>query len=89
MHRNVVAEMSLDRSGQTEESFSDIYQVIPAECLRIRIITFCFNESRCKSVDEIDQNTPALSVSQFKETGLKRNVSARVSSLQKQKWDDD
>jgi len=35
-------------------------------------IELCFDESKCKSTDEIDQDTPA---SQFKETGLKKNVS--------------
>jgi len=38
-------------------------------------IELCFDESKCKSTDEIDQDTPASSASQFKETGLKKNVS--------------
>jgi len=37
--------------------------------------TFCFDESKCKSTDEIDQDTPASSASQFKKTGLKRKAS--------------
>jgi len=35
---------------------------------------FCFDENKCKSVEEIDQDTPASSNSQFKERGLKRKV---------------
>jgi len=35
---------------------------------------FCFDENKCKSVEEIDQDTPASSNSQFKERGLERKV---------------
>jgi len=37
--------------------------------------TLCFDESKCKYVDEIDQDTPDSSASQFKEPGLNRKVS--------------
>jgi len=37
-----------------------------------RTKTFCFDESKCKSIDEIDQDTPASSVLQFTEPGLKQ-----------------
>jgi len=40
----------------------------------MRTKTFCFNESKCKSVDEIDQDTPASTASQFKGPVLKRKV---------------
>jgi len=40
----------------------------------MRTKTFCFDQSKYKSVNEIDQDTPASSASQFKEPGLKRKV---------------
>jgi len=51
-----------------------------------------FCKRTCKSIDEIDQDTPALSASQFKEPGLKRNVDVEnkfASKIERWKWDDD
>jgi len=36
--------------------------------------TFCFDKSKCQSIDEINQNTPVSSASQFKEPRLKKKV---------------
>jgi len=37
----------------------------------IRTKTLCFDETKCNSIEEIDQETSASSASQFKEPGLK------------------
>jgi len=44
--------------------------------------TLRFDESKCKFIGEIDHDMPA---SQFKESGLKRKVSVKNSSLKKLK----
>jgi len=44
-----------------------------------------FDESKWKHTDEIDQDTPNSSASQFKEQGLKGRLPTRRSSFQKPK----
>ena len=56
--------------------------------------TLCCDESKCKYIDEIDQDTPASSASQFKEPGLKKNVNVDLESkfgskIARRKWDND
>jgi len=36
----------------------------------MRTKTFCVDESKCKSIDGINQDTPASSASQFKEPSV-------------------
>jgi len=47
-----------------------------AECQKLSAKALCFDESKCKFIDEVDQDTSTSSNSQFKQSGLKGSLAS-------------
>jgi len=55
----------------------------PPEGQEIRTKTICFDESKWKSIDEIDEDTPASSASQIEQPGFQRKLASRINPFSK------